>query len=221
MALQAFRVSTKLKVLREIATHFFPPKPRLNSPCSCISYSLQILMLLDILCLMMLSCKTARKLSPNKSERFQFMSDLHLEAKKEYSTLDFPCQAPYLILAGDIGRLCEYQLYLEFPTKQCGRFLKVFLVLGNHEFFRSSRAEGLRLAVMLEHEAALQGKLVILNRRKVDLSENLTILGCTLHSHIAAENYTSVQTRVKDFIRIKDWTIEDHNAEHRADVDWL
>jgi hypothetical protein len=59
------------------------------------------------------------------------------------------------------------------------------------------------------------------SRTKVDLSENLTILGCTLHSHIAAEHYTSVQSRVKDFRRIKDWTVEDHNAEHRADVDWL
>ena len=127
-------------------------------------------------------------------------------------TFDFPCRAPYLILAGDIGRLCEYQLYLDFLTKQCTRFFKVFLVPGNHEFYGSSRAEGLQLAAKLEHEAALQGKLEILNRRTVDVSEDLAILGCTLHSSISADNYAIVQDKVEDLLRIKNWTIEHHNT---------
>lgn len=79
------------------------------------------------------------------SYKFQYMSDLHLEVGQQYSTFDFPPTAPYLILAGDIGRLIDYDKLLLFLTKQTSRFDAVFYVLGNHEFYGTSRSKGLEL----------------------------------------------------------------------------
>lgn len=156
---------------------------------------------------------------------FQLLSDLHLELDQQYSHFDFPCSAPYLILAGDIGRLsADYEAYLAFlSTKCCNRFDRVFLILGNHEFFGSSHTEVIDTALKkLEQEPLLNGRLSLLYRRRFDVSDDVTILGCTLFSHIPdGEARAAVQSRVKDFQHIIDWTVEKHNAEHEADVHWL
>ena len=47
------------------------------------------------------------------------------------------------------------------------------------------------------------------------------ILGCTLNSHIPRAAQEFVKSKVKDFQKIKDWTIEMHNAGYSDDVKWL
>ncbi|KAG5291483.1 serine/threonine phosphatase [Histoplasma ohiense] len=147
-----------------------------------------------------------------KSVRFQIMSDLH------YFHI-IPCAAR-LILAGDIGRLADYEAFRNFLCIQCKNFVEVYLVLGNHEFFGVSRQEGLRLADMLQQEPELKDQLIIMNRTRVDL-QDLTLLGCTLHSQIPPEAEEIVRYKINDFRRIVDWTVADHNAEHAKDVKWL
>ena len=151
------------------------------------------------------------------------MSDLHLEVGQQYANFDIPAEAPYLILAGDIGRLKDYQPYLEFLHRQCSHFVKIFLVLGNHEFFGTSHAEGLRLARCLEKEPGCNGRLLVMNRNRVDMDPSLgiTILGCTLQSRVPAEAKTIVEMKVNDFKHIESWTVNDHNSEHKQDVEWL
>lgn len=158
--------------------------------------------------------------------KLQIMSDLHLELGQQYTSFYIPPSAPYLVLAGDVGRLVDYHLFLSFLRLQCERFVRVFMVLGNHEFYGVTREEGLRLATSLEHEPALQDKFVVLNRRRIDMDEahhpnNITILGCTLQSYILPEAREIVGKKIKDFQRIVSWTIDDHNAEHAEDVEWL
>ncbi|KAI9754208.1 MAG: hypothetical protein M4579_004805 [Chaenotheca gracillima] len=87
------------------------------------------------------------------------MSDLHLEVGLQYGSFHIPYKAPYLVLAGDIGRLVDYEAYLGFLRRQCGQFVRVFLVLGNHEFFGMSRAEGLQKAILVvtHHAPCVQG----------------------------------------------------------------
>jgi hypothetical protein len=152
---------------------------------------------------------------------FQILSDLHLEVGQQYSNFHIPASAPYLILAGDIGKLSDYQLYLDFLQRQCKTFRQVFLVLGNHEFYGVSRSEGLRLAASLEQESAVQGKLRVLNRTRVDVFDDVVILGCTLQSCILPSSRPIVECKVNDFKRIQQWTVDDHNAEHAEDVAWL
>lgn len=156
----------------------------------------------------------------------QILSDLHLEVGQQYSLFDFPRAAPYLILAGDIGRLSsDYDAYLSFlASKCCNRFERVFLVLGNHEFYGSSHDEVIDIATSkLEQEPTLNGRLVVLHRRRFHLpGTGITILGCTLYSRIGlGAEREAVKSKVKDFQRIEGWTVDKHNAEHEADLSWL
>jgi metallophosphoesterase superfamily enzyme len=80
------------------------------------------------------------------SASFQVLSDLHLEVNQHYLSLEIPVYAKYLILAGDIGRLVDYDNYRCFLQKQTDRFEVVFLILGNHEFYSDTSAAGLQRA---------------------------------------------------------------------------
>lgn len=96
-----------------------------------------------------------------------------------------------------------------------------FLFSGNHEFYGTSRSKGLELAAQLEKEPRFKERLRILNRTRIELANNVTILGCTLQSFITPECEQIVQSKIQDFRRIVDWTIADHNTEHEIDVKWL
>ena len=128
----------------------------------------------------------AQKIDSNARPSLQFMSGLHLERiKYDFTILK---AAPILILAGDIGRFCDRDLYRAFVTKQREQFDMVLLTAGNHEFYRSSREEGLRAAQELVRDPSMHGKLHFLGRTRVDLPDSdVTILGCTLQSHIAPD----------------------------------
>jgi len=151
----------------------------------------------------------------------QVMSDLHLEIGRSYQTFDITPRAPYLLLAGNVGRLQDYDLYCEFLQRQCARFKHVCLILGNLEFFGLSRTEGLTLAESLQAEPGLCQKLKILNRTRFDLTPRITILGCTLQPYLQSQARDTIQQKVSEFVRISRWTVNDHNSEHRSDVRWV
>jgi hypothetical protein len=98
--------------------------------------------------------------------------------------------------------------------------------MGNHEPYHMtlptavSRLEEWELELRKEFGA----RFWFLNRRRVDLDERVTILGCTLWTHVCAEHAQDVVTTVKDFKGEKGiWGrgLEDHNAEHARDLAWL
>lgn len=153
---------------------------------------------------------------------FQVLSDLHLEVGRQYDTYEVPPCAPYLILAGDIGRLADYDEYLSFLKRHIERFRLIFLVLGNHEFYGLGFDEGLRRAEKLEAEKVLSKKVVLLHQKRHDISElGVIVLGCTLWSAIPTESEEIVTSRINDFKRIKAWSTKEHNAAHEADLNWL
>lgn len=110
---------------------------------------------------------------------------------------------------------------MTFIATQCNNFDTVYLVLGNHEFYGISRSEGLARADMLEKEAITMGRLKVLHRKRIDVNESLCILGCTLQSHVRPQSRLVVSQRIKDFQRIADWTVDQHNEEHYKDLEWL
>ncbi|KAL5358879.1 calcineurin-like phosphoesterase [Aspergillus floccosus] len=153
---------------------------------------------------------------------FQVLSDLHLEVNQQYASYEIPACAEYLILAGDIGRLADYNAYRDFIRKQTERFRVVFLVLGNHEFYNMSITAGLEKARQLELEPCFNGRLVLLHRKQYDIpGSHITVLGCTLWSDVPDESKDVVRMRISDFKHITGWTVEDHNANHREDLAWL
>ncbi|KAJ2973891.1 hypothetical protein NQ176_g6347 [Zarea fungicola] len=154
--------------------------------------------------------------------RIQVLSDLHLEIGQQYASFTFPAAAPYLQLAGDIGRLADYDTYLAFLQVQISRFEVVFLVLGNHEFYGLTYNDALDAARRLADEPALDQRLVLLDKTRWDSPRsNLSILGCTLWSLIPDDKMDIVQSRVKDFKRISDWTPTAHNSVHAQEAAWL
>lgn len=153
-----------------------------------------------------------------KSCRFQVLSDLHLEVEQQYNHFNLRAKAPNLILAEDIGRLIDYDEYLAVLTRESKQFERVFLVLGNHEFYGTSRAEGLRKAQQLVKESEVH----LLERMIYKLTDSdVIVLGCTLHSFITREQRDMVHYRIQDFQKIQDWTIDEHNSQHEQDVMWL
>lgn len=166
--------------------------------------------------------KIRSSFSSKPSTSFQILSDLHLEIDQQYNTYTIrPC-AEYLILAGDIGRLTDYDPYRDFLHRQTSQFKLVFLILGNHEFYNETYASAVEKARLLEREDCFEGRLVVLDRRRFDIpGSGISILGCTLWSRVSEEARDVVQAKVKDFQKIRDWTVERHNASHEADLAWL
>ncbi|QIX02419.1 hypothetical protein AMS68_007936 [Peltaster fructicola] len=56
---------------------------------------------------------------------------------------------------------------------------------------------------------------------RFDLTEEITVLGCTLFSHVATEQAMAVQSRLVDFRDILSWDVGDHVDAHLEDLQWL
>jgi len=154
--------------------------------------------------------------------QLQILSDLHLESPAAYDLFNIDPKAPFLALLGDIGYVKDGGFFL-FLRKQLATFQIVFLVLGNHEAYHSSWAETKSNVQPFKDDIEgssgrneALGKLVLLNQTRYDISPTVTILGCTLFSHVAREQMESVSFRLNDFYHIRDWSIEAHQAEHLA-----
>ncbi len=79
----------------------------------------------------------------------------------------------------------------KFFETQLRRFQKVFFLLGNHD------------------------------QKRYDINPNVTILGCTLFSHITSEQKETVSFGLWDFYDIAEWTVEDHTKARHSDLTWL
>lgn len=98
----------------------------------------------------------------------------------------------------------------------------MFLALGNHEFYETTFNSGLEKAKQLEKEPCMNGRLVILHQRRYDIPDSgVTILGCTLWSQIPQESTDIVHSKISDSQKIKQWSVEQHNKAHEADLTWL
>ncbi|POR37722.1 Ser/Thr protein phosphatase [Tolypocladium paradoxum] len=175
--------------------------------------------------------------------QLQIMSDLHLETPRllpMYADFRIEANSPYLALLGDIGHASDARL-LHFLELQLQQFAVVFYVLGNHEPYQSGsdaepRTHEDAVRTMEVFAAAVEerrrreaeesgspeaGQFVFLNRRRFDISDSVTVLGCTLFSNIAEAQMGTAALFVSDFSNIADWTVDKHNAAHREDLGWL
>ncbi len=129
------------------------------------------------------SCAPPRNLNLPKIQ-LQILSDLHLEAPAAYDTFEITPRGPVLALLGDIGRDPGW---IQFLERQLSLFRTVLLVLGNHEPYNSSWArvrEQIRdfNSAHEKNRHQGQGELVLLDQGRYDVTDDFTILGCTLHS---------------------------------------
>jgi Calcineurin-like phosphoesterase len=163
---------------------------------------------------------------------FQIMSDLRLETPLARLSYDdfaerLELRSSHLALLGDIGYACDPRLF-NFLEDQLHRFQTVFFLLGNHEAYGMSfspaktavDAFAARVNEMRRLSEPI-GRFVFLDQTRYDFNEHITILGCTLFSHISEEQTETVNMFVTDFSRIEDWEFMDHNKAHKSDVNWL
>jgi hypothetical protein len=171
------------------------------------------------------SMKRMSSLFAGPRTQFQVLSDLHLTHESQYLTFHIPVAAPFLILAGNIGRLADYDNYLSFMVRRCNLHEKVYLVLGALEFHGLSLMEGLQLAQKMEKEPATKSRLEILYETRSDVpGTNVTLLGCTLWSRIPDVEAVTIMRKMSEFNEehgIKDWDVKQHNVEHEKDLEWL
>jgi hypothetical protein len=160
--------------------------------------------------------------------KIQIISDLHLESPKAYDHYEITPVAPNLALLGDIGCIRDPG-YLDFITAQLKQFRIVFHVLGNHEPYGSSWDSVITKLRDFQEQNRRQrtedpslGEYILLNQNEYHLLEHkITILGCTLFSHVPEVSLEDVSFGLNDFFSIDAWTVEDHVSAHARDLTWL
>lgn len=111
--------------------------------------------------------------------KIQVYSDLHIEFYKSFPKLS--AYAPYLILAGDIGRLCDAN-YKELIDYCSENWKQTIVVLGNHEFYHNKKTYNMLLNEYKEF-FSLYSNVHLLEKEEIML-EDYRILGCTMWSFI-------------------------------------
>lgn len=112
----------------------------------------------------------------------QVFSDIHLEFYKSFPKI--PRKAKYLILAGDIGKLCDIN-YKEF-IKYCSEtWDKTIVILGNHEFYHSKKTIDKLLNSYISFFSQYEN--VILLEKDKTYIEDWEVIGLTMWSNILPE----------------------------------
>jgi predicted phosphodiesterase len=112
--------------------------------------------------------------------RFQLISDIHLERYPDDVYPQITSQAPYLILAGDIGWPTRenFKLFMKDVT---GKFSKVFYIPGNHEYYCTRKSENLTKDGVDELIDELSREIGFINlNRGVYRLGDLKIIGATM-----------------------------------------
>ncbi len=122
--------------------------------------------------------------------RLQIISDLHSEFNKKWKP---PILAPNIALLGDLGLLDKN--YLKILTYFSQNYQRVFLVLGNHEFYKSYPEQVFsRLMSILR----LFDNIYFLNNSSI-IIEGIKIIGTTLWSYIPYSHGFEIMSKINDY----------------------
>ena len=180
--------------------------------------------------------RTAKR---NVMSKFQYVSDLHLDLRKNGNTAHtweklLPPVAPRLILAGDVAEL-GWKGYLPFLKHCSQRFKDVFITPGNHEFYGTSVTQGDSLLQTWAKEVpnlrVLQHSHFLLDKETDTVSPFVApektpnnavhILGCTMWSNLPPHAVKVCSLTMNDFYRIDGMTPRLYQFLHEQDVKWL
>lgn len=118
---------------------------------------------------------------------FQIVSDLHIpqdDSSTPKWTEYIQVSAPYLIIAGDIGRVEKTMSYMAFLMEVCQQYTHVFLIAGNHEYYSSTKTFEF-LNSELKCISNRISNLTFLDDSYFDLPGNIRIYGSTLWSAVS------------------------------------
>lgn len=130
--------------------------------------------------------------------KLQIASDIHLEFPITLQKMpQIPVSSPdaCLVLAGDIG-YPAHDSYKQFLLEQAKKFAKVFVIAGNHEFYK---AEYYSAKQQIAEICKLHPNLIFMDKTSVLMENNIRVLGCTLWSEIPKANELEVEYRLNDY----------------------
>lgn len=168
----------------------------------------------------------------NKGVEFE-----HDMVDDEENILPIVKKGSYLALLGDIfdGAKTRDGTYREFLLRQCPGYEAVFVLAGNHEYYRTEHGAGRAAlkALCAEVTQLLGGTPTVhfMDRDRFDLpDQQLRILGCTLWSCVSPDAAQKVASSLSDYSAIsvarandlkEKATVDDTNAWHAQDLAWL
>jgi predicted phosphohydrolase len=143
--------------------------------------------------------------------KIQVLSDIHLEFRDEI--VQIKPKAEYLFLCGDIGKLHEtsYRNFIDYVSHN---WKKVFITLGNHEFYHSNKdiyqlmREYTEFFEKYENVILLEKSVIYINDEESKTQEKIPIIGCVLWSHV--DKTTDAGSRINCLSQIKQKTKTDY-----------
>jgi predicted MPP superfamily phosphohydrolase len=129
--------------------------------------------------------------------KIKYVSDIHLEFYNQHKISKFvefiePDLECVLVLAGDIGYACSpnYNTFMKYINNN---FKKVFVIAGNHEFYKQNGVE--ETLETLEEYFTQFDNISFLNN-KIELYKGYNFIGTTLWSTITNPEYTINDTKM-------------------------
>jgi len=159
----------------------------------------------------------------------QIVSDVHLEFRKKSGAPVIIPHAKNLALLGDIGKPFESS-YRDFIETQAGQFEKVFVVMGNHEYYNSSNLTTDTILTKAREVCSEWNNVHLLERDQFPLDEHVTVLGCTLWSplNLKTSHYLNDMNKIyvkqvnkKGKTKKKLLDVDTYFGWHVRDVSWL
>lgn len=126
--------------------------------------------------------------------KLQIVSDLHLEFLTKLPVIEK--HGDTLGLLGDIGRPFSL-IYKQFIQEQSLVFNKVFIIMGNHEYYNKKHTSD---EILLQAQSVCDcfENVHLLDRSSFALTDKTTLIGCTLWSKIDDE----LSLSINDFKKI-------------------
>ena len=154
--------------------------------------------------------------------KIQYCSDLHLEFKENAKYVNRHPIEPggdILLLAGDITLLRDIDQHKEFFDYISDNFAVTYWIPGNHEYYHSDIAD-----YTSPFKREIRHNVFLVNQQ-VFQHEDVSIICCTLWSHVGQENEYEIQRNLSDFHTIKNTgirlTVADFNTMHQQDLSFL
>lgn len=139
--------------------------------------------------------------------QLQYISDIHLEFFKtdtiKLEDIITPV-APYLAIVGDLGYPSS-KIYDDFISQCSEKFVKVFIISGNHEYYTSSidtRPTMSETNCQIVLICSKYPNVFFLNNSEYKLDDKTIILGSTLWSHVPDEKKYLVKQAINDYRNI-------------------
>lgn len=154
--------------------------------------------------------------------KIQYCSDLHLEFKENARYIarhPIERSGDILLLAGDITLLRNMEQHKAFFDYLSDNFAYTYWIPGNHEYYKSDVTDyPSPLKMEIRHN-------VFLVNQQVFMHEDVSIICCTLWSHVQPENEYEIQRNLSDFHIIQNegrrLTVADFNRMHQSDLAFL